>query len=153
MKTMSYQSFFGIDHRVERPIVLGQPDRIERFSARFDADRFPDFVRPQPVERHREYEGLRDRLNREGSVAVAGRIDLAVHRGEADAEEGGIRLAEFGDVVGDGAAKIVCMVAVAGIEEPLNGKGICRRQAGAEGRRSCWERQVISSPHVRFARN
>ena len=28
----------GIDHRVERPVVVGQPDRIERLATRLDAD-------------------------------------------------------------------------------------------------------------------
>ena len=41
----------GIDHRVERPVVVGQPDRVERLAARLDADRGrrPALRRPAPA--------------------------------------------------------------------------------------------------------
>ena len=52
------------------------------------------------LERVAVHEGLGHRLDGEGLVGVADRIDLAVDGRERDAEGGRIGLAELGDVVG-----------------------------------------------------
>ncbi len=62
--------------------------------------------------------GFRHRLDGEGHPAVADLVDMAVERGEADAEMIGIGLAEFGDVVGDVAAGLAAESAWQAVEKP-----------------------------------
>src|SRR5680860_530864 len=52
------------------------------------------------LKREAVHERLGHRLNGEGDVSVAHGIELPVHRGDGDAEQVGVDLAEFGDVVG-----------------------------------------------------
>ena len=95
----------GIDHGVERPVGdLVEHDRIESFPRRLDADMVEHILAPVMLERVAVHEGLRNRLDGEEVVGVASSVDLAVDRGERDAEGGGIGLAELRDVVGDLAA-------------------------------------------------
>jgi hypothetical protein len=91
----------GIDHRVERPVVVGQADRIERLAARLDADgrRHPLFT--DHVERKREHEGFGDRLNGERHRAVADLINVAIDGDEGDTEMLRIGALQLGNVIGD----------------------------------------------------
>src|SRR5262245_2046684 len=50
------------------------------------------------------HEGLRYRLDGEGFVGIADRVDRAVNGRDRDAETGRIGLAEFGNVIGGTAA-------------------------------------------------
>ena len=93
----------GIDHRIERPVVVGQPDRIERLAARLDADRRRDALFADHFQRKREHERLGYRLDGERHGAVADFIDMAVDGDEADAEMRGIGPLQLGDIVGDRA--------------------------------------------------
>ena len=70
------------------------------------------------VQRQREHERLRHRLDGEGHPGVADLVDVAVEGGEADAEMIGIGLAEFGNVVGDRAAGLGEELGMAMVEEP-----------------------------------
>src|SRR6266508_1361250 len=47
---------------------------------------------------------------------------MAVEGSEADAEMGGVGLAEFGDVIGDRAAGLASELGVARIQEPQQGR-------------------------------
>ena len=95
----------GIDHGVERPVGdLVEHDRVESFPRRLDADMVQHVLAPVMLERVAVHEGLRNRLDGEEVVGVAGGVDLAVDRGERDAEYAGIGLAELRDIVGDLAA-------------------------------------------------
>src|SRR6516164_3568085 len=73
--------------------------------------------RTQRVQGKREHERLRYRLDREWHAGVAGLIDMAVERGEADAEMLGMRIAEFGDVMGDLAGIVGSEILVARLQE------------------------------------
>ena len=77
----------GIDHGVERPVGdLVEHDGVERFARRLDADMVEHILAPVMLERVAVHEGLRDRLDGEEVVGVAGGVDLAVDGGERDAE-------------------------------------------------------------------
>ena len=120
----------GIDHRIEGMVVGIEPDRVEGIARRLDADCAFHPSCAQRIQRQREHEWLRHRLDREGNPAVADLVDVAVEGGEADAEMIGVGLAEFRDVVGDGAAGLRGKIGVAGGEKPQQGR--FRR------RPSCW---------------
>ncbi len=81
----------GIHHRIERLVVRREADRVEGFAARLNTDGRFDALRPEQVERESKHESFRDRLDREGHVAVADFVDVAVDGGDADAEMCGIR--------------------------------------------------------------
>ena len=121
-------------------MVVGvEADRIEGIAGRFDADRALHPRRAQRIQRQREHEGLRHRLDGEGNPGIAGLVDMAVEGGETDAEMGRISLAELRNVIGDGAAGIGGKLRVATVEEPQQrrfrggpgggrgGKGLRRR--------------------------
>jgi hypothetical protein len=91
----------GIDHRVERPVVVGQADRIERLAARLDADRSGYALLADHVERTRKHEGFRNRLNGERYGAIADLVDVAINGDETDAEMRRIGALQLGDVIGD----------------------------------------------------
>ena len=87
----------GIDHGVERPVGdLVEHDRVERFAGRLDADMPQHVLAAIMLERVAVHERLRDRLDGEEVVGVAGGVDLAVDRGERDAEGGGSALPSCG---------------------------------------------------------
>ena len=89
----------GVDHRVERPVAARlQLDRVEGVAARLDADALQHPLLPQLVDRHPERERLRDRLDRERPVAVAGGEHAAVARHQANAEIVWVGLAQFRNV-------------------------------------------------------
>ena len=112
----------GVDHRIEGMVVGIQPDRIEGVARRLDTDRAFDACRAQRIQRQREHERLGHRLDREGNPGIADLVDVTVDGGEADAEMIGIGLAEFRDIVGDGAAGLVGKIRVATVEEPQQGR-------------------------------
>ena len=58
------------------------------------------------------------RLDGEGDPRIAGLVDVTVEGGETDAEMGRVGLAEFRDVVGDGATGVQRKIRVATVEEP-----------------------------------
>ena len=74
----------GIDHRIERPVVVGEPDRIERLAARLDADRGRDPLLADHFQRQRKHERLGHRLDGERHRAVADFVDVAVDGDERD---------------------------------------------------------------------
>ena len=126
----------GIDHRVERPVVVGQPDRIERLAARLDADRRRNALLADHVERKRKHEGLGDRLDGERHRAVADLIDMAVDGDESDAEMRGVGALQFGNVIGDRAGMIRSEFLVTAVQKALE-----RRLVGIAGiseRRNCF---------------
>ena len=108
----------GIDHRIEGMVFGIEADRIEGIAGRLDADRVFHPRRAERIQRQREHERLRHRLDREGYPGVADLIDVPVEGGEADAEMIGVGLAEFRDVVGDGAAGLRGKIGVTGGQEP-----------------------------------
>ncbi len=112
----------GIDHGIEGMIVGIEPDRIEGIARRFDADRAFHPRRAERVQRQREHEGFRHRLDGEGNPAVADLVDVPVEGGEADAEMIGVGLAELGNIVGDRAAGLRRKVRVTGGEEAQQGR-------------------------------
>ena len=120
----------GVDHRVEGMVVGIEPDRIEGVAGRFDADGALDPRSTQRIQRQREHEGFGHRLDREGNAGIAGLVDVAVEGGEADAEMGRVGLAEFRNVVGDGAAGFLRKIRMATVEEPQQ-----RRFRGSPGGR------------------
>ena len=76
-----------VDHRVVGPVVaLVEDDRVERVAARLDPDVAQDLLAPVVLERQRVREDLRDRLQREERLLVAGPEEHAVDRRQADAE-------------------------------------------------------------------
>jgi hypothetical protein len=83
---------------------LVEHDGVERLSRRLDAHPFEHRLAPVMLERIAVHEGLRHGLDDEGAVGIADGIDLPVDRGDGDAEQRGIGLAELGDVVGRLAA-------------------------------------------------
>ena len=108
----------GVDHRIEGMVVGIEADRIEGIAGRLNAD-FAFHPRcAKRVQRQREHERLRHRLDGEGNPGVADLVDMAVEGGEADAEMIGIGLAEFWDIVGDAAAVLGGKIRMAGGEEP-----------------------------------
>ena len=118
----------GIDHRVERPVVVGQPDRIERLAARLDADGRRHALFADHVQRQRKHEGLGDRLDGERHRAVADFIDMAVDGDERDAEMRGIGALQLGNVVGDRAGIVRLEFLVTAGQEMLQ-----RRLVGVAG--------------------
>ena len=92
----------GIDHRIERPVVVGEPDRIERLAAGLDADRRRNPLFADHFQRQRKHERLGNRLDGERHRAVADFVDVAVDGDERDAEMRRIGPLQFGDIVGDG---------------------------------------------------
>ena len=109
----------GIDHRIERMVVGIEPDRVEGVSRRLDADDLFDCVGAERVQREREDERLRHRLDRKWHAAVADLVDVAIECREADAEMHGVGLAELWNVVGDRAVMVGPKIGVAGGEEAL----------------------------------
>jgi hypothetical protein len=96
----------GIDHRVERAAVRHvQRHRIEAVARRLDPDLGEDGVAPMLLQRVAVDEGLGDRLDGEGMIRIANRMDRAVHGGDGDAEQGGIGLGEFGNIAGGGTVR------------------------------------------------
>ena len=94
----------GVHHRVERAVVgLVEADRIEALAGGLYANMPQHRLPPQPVERVAVDERLGDGLDGEALRRVADMIDGAVHRGDGDAEAGGIGLAQF-RYVGGGLA-------------------------------------------------
>jgi hypothetical protein len=90
----------GIDHRVERPVGrLVEHDGIKRFAGGGYADMVQHGGAAVMLEGVAVHERLRHRLDGEGVVGVADRVDLAVDGGDRDAEQRGIGLAEFRNVV------------------------------------------------------
>ena len=118
----------GIDHRVERPVVVGQPDRIERLPARLDPDRRRNALLTDHVERERKHEGLGYRLDGERHPAVADLIDMAVDGNETDAEMRGVGALQLGNVIGDRAGIIRFEFLVASLQKALE-----RRLVGIAG--------------------
>ena len=118
----------GIDHRVERPVVVGEADRIERLAAGLDADRSGYALLTHQVQRKRKHEGLRDRLNGERHGAIADLVDVAVDGDETDAEMRGIGALQLGNVIGDRAGIVRPEFLVTGGQEPLK-----RRLVGVTG--------------------
>ena len=93
----------GIDHgvvRAIRPIVL-QLYRVERVPARLDIDVPGHAIMPELFERDAVGEGLGDRLDREGLVAVARFENTAIRRHHTDAEMLGVGSSQLRDVGGD----------------------------------------------------
>ena len=87
----------GIDHGVERPVGhLVEHDRVEGLAGGLDADMAQHVVAPIVLERVAVHERLRHRLDGEEVIGVAGRVDLAVDRGEGDAEGVGSALPSSG---------------------------------------------------------
>ena len=82
------------------------------------------------LQRQREDEGLRDRLDGEFDRAVAGLVDVAVDGREADAEMRRIGLAQFRDVIGRRAAVFGRVGGQAVVQEVPQ-----RRQRGRAGDR------------------
>src|SRR5262249_45268029 len=76
----------GIDHGIERFVVVGEPDRVEGLAARLDADGGSNPLFPDQIQCERKDERLRDRLNGELDGTVAGLIDMAVDGDETYAE-------------------------------------------------------------------
>src|ERR1017187_6743171 len=99
----------GVDHRIEWPVVRGQTDGIERLAAWLDSDLGFDPLGADNLQRQREDEGLRDRLDGEFDRAVAGLVAVAVDGREADAEMRWIGFAQFRDVIGRRAAIFGCV--------------------------------------------
>ena len=67
----------GIDHRIERPVVAGEPDRIEGVAGGLDADRFPDPLRAPVSSASANTNGLEIDWMVKAS-AVADFVDMAV---------------------------------------------------------------------------
>ena len=118
----------GIDHRIERPVVVGQPDRIERLAARLDADRRRHAFFADQFERKRKHESLGDRLDGERHPAVADLVDMAVDGNERDAEMRGIGALQLGNVIGDRAEIVRFEFLVASLQKALE-----RRLVGIAG--------------------
>ncbi len=116
----------GVDHRIERPIVGVEADRIERFTARLDADLGFDALLPEQLQRQREHESLRDRLDGEFDRGVAGLVDMAVDGREADTEMRRIGLAELRDVVGNRALVVAAIGVEAVFQEVAERRRWCR---------------------------
>ena len=92
----------GIDHGVERPVGdLVEHDGIKGLAGGLDADMTQHIVAPVMLKRVAVHEGLRHRLNGEPMLGITCCGDFAVDCGKRDAEDGGIHLAELGDIVGD----------------------------------------------------
>jgi hypothetical protein len=91
----------GIDHGVERAVGhLVEHDRVERLASGLDADMLQHHLAAIVLQRVAIHEGFRYRLDGEGAVGVAYRIDLSIDSDDGNAEQGRIGLAEFGDIVG-----------------------------------------------------
>jgi hypothetical protein len=89
----------GVHHRIVRPVGFSlQLDGIERVSARFHVNALEHLFRATFFERHSEHERLRDRLDRELSIAVAGFKDSARGSDQRYAKFVWICLAQFGNV-------------------------------------------------------
>lgn len=108
----------GIDHRVEGVVFRIQPDRVEGIARRLDADHALDPFGTQRVQRQREHERFRHRLDSEGDIGVADLVDMAVEGREADAKMGRVGLAELGNVVGDRAAGLGQEICVTSVQKP-----------------------------------
>ena len=109
----------GIDHRIERPVVWPQPDRVKRIAARLDADHGLDLLGAKQFQGQREDEGLGDRLDGEKHVAVADLVDVAVDGRQADAEMVRIGLFQLGNIVGERAAIVVLQLRMTTDQEPM----------------------------------
>lgn len=109
----------GIDHRIERPVVGPQPDRVERIAARFDADHSLDFLGAEQLQRECEDESLGDRLDGEKNAAVADLVDMAVDGRQADAEMVRIGLFQLGNVVGERTAIVLLQLRMTADQEPM----------------------------------
>jgi hypothetical protein len=123
---------------------LVEHDRIEGFTRRLDADMPEHVFAAIMLERVAVHEQLRDGLNGEEVVGVAGRVNLAVDGGERDAEDGGIGLAELRDVVGHLAANHPRHALMQIDEEIVDGSGRRRARILQQARRAT--RLVQSDP-------
>ena len=92
----------GIDHRIQRRAGDRiQADRVEGIPGRFYPDP-PQHRRPTLIgQRSGVDERFRDRLDGEGLVGIAGGINVAVARDQANAEPVRIGLGQFRDVGSD----------------------------------------------------
>jgi hypothetical protein len=108
-----------IDHRIERLVVVGQPDRIERLAAGLDADRRRDTLLPDEVKRQRENERLGDGLNGERHGAIADLVDMPVDGDERDPEMRRVGPLQLGNIVGERARMISFEFLVAAVQEAL----------------------------------
>lgn len=79
--------------------MLQLHDRIEAATRRLAADPPPDLI-ALLAQRQRQGEHLGYALDRERLVAVAGAVDVPIHRGECDCKFSWIDLRELGDVIG-----------------------------------------------------
>ena len=118
----------GVDHRVERPVVVGEPDRIERLAARLDPNGGRHPLLTDHVERERKHEGLGYRLDGERYPAIADLVDVAVDGHEADAEMRGVGALQLRDIIGDRAGIIRSEFLVACAQKALQ-----RRLVGIAG--------------------
>ena len=75
-------------------------DRVEARAGRVDADPLLDRLEPLLLDDLRHREDLRDRLDRDLGLDVAGGVDLAVGRHQRDAEQVRIDLGQRRNVVG-----------------------------------------------------
>ena len=99
-----------VDHRVVRAVMpLVEDDRVERVTARLDADPGQHVLLAVVGERERVGEDLGDRLERERQLMVALVVEAAVHRGQAD-----------GEVVALLARRVGGVVAALGVVEPVD---------------------------------
>jgi hypothetical protein len=129
----------GIDHRIEGMVVGIEADRVEGVAGRLDADRTFHPFGAERIQRQREYERFRHRLDREGDAAIADLIDMAVDGGEADAEMRRIGLAQFRNVVGDVAGVLGDKVLIATLEEPQQRRFGAGPLIGVMDRRGRWQ--------------
>ena len=98
----------GIDQRVhlrragadDGLHAFDRDDRVEAGAGRVDADPLLDRLEPLLLDDLRHREDLRDRLDRDLGLDVAGGVDLAVGRHQRDAEQVRIDLGQRRNVVG-----------------------------------------------------
>ena len=119
----------GIDHRIEGVVVGVETDRIEGIARRFDADRTFHPRRAECVQRQRKYERLRHRLDREDDPGIADLVDMSVDGGEADSEMRRVGLAEFRNIIGDGAPDLGRIGRMTGLEKAQQ-RASSRRPSG-----------------------
>ncbi len=114
----------GVDHGIERAVGdLVEHDGVERLAGGLDAHMLEHGGAAMALERVAVHEGLGHRLDGEGDVGIPHLVDLPVHRGDGDAEQGGIDLAELRDVVGRTAAGDLGHACMQVGEERLHGRG------------------------------
>jgi hypothetical protein len=114
----------GIDQGVLRAAGAGgDAELVERVAARLDAHPGVHDLPAQALEREAVGQRLRHRLDREQHARVAGLVDRAVDRGDADAEQQGVRVRELGDVRRDLARHVGAVATVEPLEVGDHGRG------------------------------